>query len=73
MADLSIEEANKIRLSMGIAPLPVPGAAAPAGPTFKQPEEPVDSDEEPASTVETRQAAEHTHVWFLTVATRWFL
>ncbi|PVI05912.1 hypothetical protein DM02DRAFT_610254 [Periconia macrospinosa] len=57
MADLSIEEANKIRLSMGMAPLPVPGAAAPAGPTFKQAEELLGSDEEPASTVETRQAA----------------
>lgn len=54
--DLSIEEANKIRLSMGMAPLPVPGATAPAGPVFKQAAG-GDSDEEPASTVETRQAA----------------
>lgn len=57
MADLSIEEANKIRMSMGMAPLPVPGAAAPSGPTFKQAKEGDESDEEPASTVETRQAA----------------
>ncbi|KAF2689780.1 hypothetical protein K458DRAFT_132262 [Lentithecium fluviatile CBS 122367] len=57
MADLSIEEANKIRLSMGMAPLPVPGAAAPSGLTFKQAAEGADPDEEPASTVETRQAA----------------
>jgi len=55
MADLSIEEANKIRLSLGLAPLPVPGAAAPAGPAFK-----TQSDaggDEPESTIDTRQAA----------------
>ncbi|KAF2256748.1 hypothetical protein BU26DRAFT_28687 [Trematosphaeria pertusa] len=57
MADLSVEEANKIRLSMGLAPLPVPGASAPSGPTFKHANEGGDSDDEPASTVETRQAA----------------
>lgn len=57
MADLSIEEANKIRMSMGMAPLPVPGSAAPAGPAFKQASNADDSDEEPTSTVETRQAA----------------
>jgi U4/U6.U5 tri-snRNP-associated protein 1 len=56
MADLSVEEANKIRLSMGMAPLPVPGAAA-SGPAFKPAAEGIDPDEEPASTVETRQAA----------------
>lgn len=53
---LSIEEANKVRLAMGLAPLPVPGA----GPTFKQKaSKDDDSDDEPASTVETRQAAAH--------------
>ncbi|KAF1978174.1 DNA binding protein-like protein SART-1 [Bimuria novae-zelandiae CBS 107.79] len=57
MADLSIEEANKIRLSMGLAPLPVPGAAAPSGPTFKQAQAGDDPDEEPASTIESREAA----------------
>jgi U4/U6.U5 tri-snRNP-associated protein 1 len=57
MADLSIEEANKIRLSMGLAPLPVPGAAAPSGPAFKPAQAGDDSDEELASTIETRQAA----------------
>ncbi|KAK7189054.1 hypothetical protein DPSP01_012681 [Paraphaeosphaeria sporulosa] len=57
MADLSIEEANKIRLSMGLAPLPVPGAAAPSGPVFKPAHAGDDSDEEPASTIESRQAA----------------
>ncbi|KAL1605355.1 hypothetical protein SLS60_004903 [Paraconiothyrium brasiliense] len=57
MADLSIEEANKIRLSMGLAPLPVPGAAAPSGPAFRQAQVGDDSDEELASTIESRQAA----------------
>ncbi|KAK3215150.1 hypothetical protein GRF29_19g2373752 [Pseudopithomyces chartarum] len=57
MADLSIEAANKIRLSMGLAPLPVPGAAAPAGPAFKQAQSGEQSDEEPASTIESREAA----------------
>jgi U4/U6.U5 tri-snRNP-associated protein 1 len=58
MADLSIEEANKIRASMGMAPLPVPGGAAPSGPVnFRQPGKGDDSDDEPASTVDTRQAA----------------
>ncbi|KAF2446689.1 hypothetical protein P171DRAFT_237457 [Karstenula rhodostoma CBS 690.94] len=57
MADLSIEEANKIRLSMGLAPLPVPGAAAPSGPAFKPAQAGDDSDEEAASTIESRQAA----------------
>ncbi|KAF9738897.1 hypothetical protein PMIN06_010367 [Paraphaeosphaeria minitans] len=57
MADLSIEEANKIRLSMGLAPLPVPGSAAPSGPAFKPAQAGDDSDEEPASTIESRQAA----------------
>ncbi|KAF1962858.1 hypothetical protein CC80DRAFT_99055 [Byssothecium circinans] len=58
MADLSIEDANKIRMSMGMAPLPVPGAAAPSGPSVR-PKNGDDSDDEPASTVETRQAAAH--------------
>jgi U4/U6.U5 tri-snRNP-associated protein 1 len=53
---LSVAEANKIRQSMGIAALPVPGAA-PSGPAFKEAQKGDDSDEEPASTVETRQAA----------------
>ncbi|KAF2648833.1 hypothetical protein K491DRAFT_571787, partial [Lophiostoma macrostomum CBS 122681] len=56
---LSVEEANKIRKSMGLAPLPVPGAApTPSGPSFKEANpDAADSDEEPASTIETRQAA----------------
>lgn len=60
MADLSIEEANKIRLSMGLPALPGTGTtAAPSGPTFKQAQDDDDSDQEPASTIDTRQAAAH--------------
>lgn len=58
MADaISIEETNKIRIALGLKPLPVPGA--PAGPTFKQSQDSDDSssEEEPVSTLETRQAA----------------
>ncbi|KAF2185164.1 hypothetical protein K469DRAFT_707938 [Zopfia rhizophila CBS 207.26] len=56
--DLSVEEANKIRVAMGMKPLPVPGGSAPTdtGPTFKE-KKSSDSDEEPASTLETRSAA----------------
>jgi U4/U6.U5 tri-snRNP-associated protein 1 len=54
--DLSIEEANKIRVAMGMAPLPVPGGA-PAGPTFKAPKK--DGDDDGPSTLETRQAASY--------------
>lgn len=56
MADLSIDEANKIRLSMGLPALPG-GSAPTTGPTFKPAKEGDDSDEEPASTIDTRQAA----------------
>ncbi|KAF1835116.1 hypothetical protein BDW02DRAFT_568402 [Decorospora gaudefroyi] len=60
MADLSIDEANKIRLSMGLAALPggtVSAApAAPSGLNFKTAPD-GDSDGEPASTIETREAA----------------
>ncbi|KAH6618945.1 SART-1 protein [Boeremia exigua] len=60
MADLSIDEANKIRLSMGLPALPGGSAsAAPEGPTFKSANAADDSDEEPASTIDTRQAAAH--------------
>ncbi|KAH7075328.1 SART-1 protein [Paraphoma chrysanthemicola] len=57
MADLSIDEANKIRLSMGLPPLPGGTASTTAGPSFKAAKEGDDSDEEPASTIDTRQAA----------------
>lgn len=60
MADaLSIEQNNKIRVALGLKPLPVPGAEPDdaTGPQFKDDASEADSDEEPASTVETRQAA----------------
>ncbi|KAJ6062692.1 uncharacterized protein N7446_006812 [Penicillium canescens] len=54
MADaLSIEQNNKIRVALGLKPLPVPGA----GPEFKEDDSDSGDEEEPASTVETRQAA----------------
>ncbi|KAI0479315.1 SART-1 family protein [Xylariaceae sp. FL0804] len=49
----AIEEANRLRVSLGMKPLPVPGAS---GPTFKE-KSPTPDGEEPASTLETRQAA----------------
>jgi U4/U6.U5 tri-snRNP-associated protein 1 len=52
MADaISIEEANRIRASLGMKPLPVPGAA---GPVFK--DAPAAPPEEVGSTLESRQA-----------------
>lgn len=57
MADLSIDEANKIRLSMGLPALPGGSAPNTSGPAFKSAKENDDSDEEPASTIDTRQAA----------------
>ncbi|CBX93581.1 hypothetical protein IAQ61_009264 [Plenodomus lingam] len=60
MPDLSIEEANKIRLSMGLPALPgssTTTATAASGPAFKPPTAGDDSDDEPASTIETREAA----------------
>jgi U4/U6.U5 tri-snRNP-associated protein 1 len=59
MADaLSIEQNNKIRVALGLKPLPVPGAEPDdaTGPQFKDDASDADSDEEPASTIETRQA-----------------
>jgi U4/U6.U5 tri-snRNP-associated protein 1 len=54
MADaLSIEQNNKIRVALGLKPLPVPGA----GPVFKESDSESGEEEEQASTVETRQAA----------------
>lgn len=57
MDAISIEEANKIRVAMGMKPLPVPGAPANEGPVFKESKSGSDSEDEPASTLETRQAA----------------
>ncbi len=55
MADaISIEQNNKIRAALGLKPLPVPGADE--GPSFKESNDD-SSDEEPASTIETREAA----------------
>ncbi|KAF2839578.1 PTH2-domain-containing protein [Patellaria atrata CBS 101060] len=59
MADVvSIEEANKIRVAMGMKPLPVPGLPSTNdnGPVFKEAKN-GDSEDEPASTYITRQAA----------------
>ncbi|OJD14043.1 hypothetical protein ACJ73_09124 [Blastomyces percursus] len=62
---LSIEQNNKIRVALGLKPLPVPGAAATTtdnnndGPVFKPSRAGSDSYasyEEPASTLESRQA-----------------
>ncbi|KAI5918796.1 SART-1 family protein [Camillea tinctor] len=49
----TIEETNRIRVSLGLKPLPVPGAS---GPQFKE-KQSTPEDEEAASTLETRQAA----------------
>ncbi|KAI4250247.1 MAG: hypothetical protein LQ352_005419 [Teloschistes flavicans] len=56
MADaISIEEANKIRAAIGLKPLPVPGGGS--GPAFKDSkDEDSSSEEEQASTLESRQA-----------------
>ncbi|KAJ5584298.1 uncharacterized protein N7459_004098 [Penicillium hispanicum] len=59
MADaLSIEQNNKIRVALGLKPLPVPGAEPDAtGPTFKEDDDSTSGEEEdPASTLESRQA-----------------
>lgn len=53
MADMSIEETNRLRVSLGMKPLPVPGAA-PSGPVFKEPSNA--PAEEVGSTLESRQA-----------------
>ncbi|OQD73171.1 hypothetical protein PENDEC_c016G05358 [Penicillium decumbens] len=59
MADaLSIEQNNKIRVALGLKPLPVPGAEPDAtGPDFKDDDSSASGEEEdPASTLESRQA-----------------
>lgn len=59
MADtMSIEEANKIRIAVGMKPLPVPGAALPSdSDSDDDSASNSDSDGEPASTLATREAA----------------
>ena len=53
MADaISIEETNKVRLALGLKPLPVPGA----GPAFKEDSSSGSEEEEQGSTLESRQA-----------------
>jgi U4/U6.U5 tri-snRNP-associated protein 1 len=49
----AIEETNRLRVSLGMKPLPVPGAS---GPQFVE-KAAVPEGEEPASTLETREAA----------------
>lgn len=54
---LSIEQNNKIRVALGLKPLPVPGAEPDAtGPAFKDDSGASGDEEDPASTLETRQA-----------------
>ncbi|KAI4143081.1 MAG: hypothetical protein L6R39_004713 [Caloplaca ligustica] len=56
MADaISVQEANKIRAAIGLKPLPVPGGGD--GPSFKDgKDDESSSEEEAASTLESRQA-----------------
>lgn len=58
MADMDIAEVNKVRLSLGMKPLPVSGGAC--GPSFKEREHDESGssseEEEPGSTLESRQA-----------------
>ena len=55
---MDIAEVNKVRLSLGMKPLPVPGGAS--GPSFKEHEPSDDSsssgEDDPGSTLESRQA-----------------
>ncbi|KAJ9609283.1 hypothetical protein H2204_015582 [Knufia peltigerae] len=61
MAAADIEQMNKLRKSLGLPLLSVSGQPPPAseGPSFKEhsPSDDDDSDQEPASTLETREAA----------------
>ena len=57
MADVSIEQTNIIRASLGMKPLPVPGGGGKSGPSFKDNDSSSDSEkEEEGSTLESRQA-----------------
>ncbi|KAI6829495.1 hypothetical protein KC340_g16419 [Hortaea werneckii] len=51
----SIEQMNKVRVSLGMAPLPVPGQGS--GPQFKEADESEESEDDDVSTLEKRQAA----------------
>jgi U4/U6.U5 tri-snRNP-associated protein 1 len=52
MADIDLEATNRLRVAMGLKPIPGPNAE---GPSFK--ETSGNPDEDPASTLETREAA----------------
>ncbi|KAF2236642.1 hypothetical protein EV356DRAFT_498188 [Viridothelium virens] len=54
---LDLEEANRVRKALGMAPLPVSGTSS--GPVFKESKDDNSSsdEDEPASTLETREAA----------------
>lgn len=54
---ISIEETNRLRVSLGLAPLPVPGG----GPVFKDATKSSPDDEEAASTLESRQAESYAN------------
>ncbi|KAK8025729.1 U4/U6.U5 tri-snRNP-associated protein snu66 [Apiospora arundinis] len=54
MDPAEIAEFNRLRAEQGLPPLPVPGAA---GPQFKEQTDSDGEEEEPASTLETREAA----------------
>ena len=54
---ISIEETNRLRISLGLAPLPVPGG----GPVFKDATQSSPDDEEAASTLESRQAESYAN------------
>ncbi|KAH8811547.1 SART-1 protein [Xylogone sp. PMI_703] len=54
MDAISIEETNRLRVSLGMKPLPVPGES---GPVFKESSASKDEDEEEGSTLESREAA----------------
>ena len=57
MASVDIDEINKIRKAVGLPLLPSATAPQEDGPSFKEHSDSDDSDEDPASTLETREAA----------------
>ena len=57
MASVDIDEINKIRKAVGLPLLPSATAPQQDGPSFKEHSDSDDSDEDPASTLETREAA----------------
>ena len=66
----SIEQMNKVRASLGMAPLPVPGAAA-GGPEFKSKDDDSESEEERPIKKQKKEKAvsdvvlsSHSH-WYL--------